>query len=258
MDGLWSSPDLAALLRLAARNREALALVGRLVPRPGPAARGRSRTGRDATRAGQPAQHRGALRPRQRPLPAVPRRDDDVLERGLRVAGPVARRRAAQQVPASSPSAPGCGAAARPGDRHRLGRLRAVRGRRAGLPGDVDHDLAASSTSWPASGSRRPAWSDLVDVQLRDYRDIEGTYDAIVSIEMLEAVGAEYFATFFETCDRALRARRPDEPPVDHLPGRRVRARSAAARTGSRRTSSRAACARRSRSSSGRPTTPAC
>jgi len=45
----------------------------------------------------------------------------------------------------------------------------------------------------------------MVDVQLRDYRDVEGTYDAIVSIEMLEAVGAEYHATFFETCDRALR-----------------------------------------------------
>jgi cyclopropane-fatty-acyl-phospholipid synthase len=44
----------------------------------------------------------------------------------------------------------------------------------------------------------------LVDVQLRDYRDIEGTYDAIVSIEMLEAVGAEYLGTFFEICDRAL------------------------------------------------------
>jgi len=44
----------------------------------------------------------------------------------------------------------------------------------------------------------------LVDIQLRDYRDIEGTYDAIVSIEMLEAVGAEYFTTFFEACDRAL------------------------------------------------------
>ena len=42
-------------------------------------------------------------------------------------------------------------------------------------------------------------------MQLRDYRDVEGTYDAIVSIEMLEAVGAEYLATFFETCDRALR-----------------------------------------------------
>ena len=45
---------------------------------------------------------------------------------------------------------------------------------------------------------------DLVDIQLRDYRDITGTYDAIVSIEMLEAVGAEYFATFFEVCDAAL------------------------------------------------------
>jgi cyclopropane-fatty-acyl-phospholipid synthase len=45
---------------------------------------------------------------------------------------------------------------------------------------------------------------DLVDIQLRDYREIGGTYDAIVSIEMLEAVGAEYFATFFEACDRAL------------------------------------------------------
>ena len=43
-----------------------------------------------------------------------------------------------------------------------------------------------------------------VDIQLRDYRDITGTYDAIVSIEMLEAVGAEYFSTFFEVCDRAL------------------------------------------------------
>jgi cyclopropane-fatty-acyl-phospholipid synthase len=45
----------------------------------------------------------------------------------------------------------------------------------------------------------------LVTVQLRDYREIEGTYDAVVSIEMLEAVGAEYYTTFFKTCDRALR-----------------------------------------------------
>ncbi len=45
----------------------------------------------------------------------------------------------------------------------------------------------------------------LVEVELRDYRDIRGTYDAIVSIEMLEAVGAEYYETFFTACDRALR-----------------------------------------------------
>ncbi len=36
----------------------------------------------------------------QRLLPAVPRRDDDLLERGVRLARPVARGRPAQQVPA--------------------------------------------------------------------------------------------------------------------------------------------------------------
>jgi cyclopropane-fatty-acyl-phospholipid synthase len=46
--------------------------------------------------------------------------------------------------------------------------------------------------------------ADRVSVELRDYREISGSYDAIVSIEMLEAVGAAYFTTFFEACDRAL------------------------------------------------------
>ena len=43
-----------------------------------------------------------------------------------------------------------------------------------------------------------------VDVQLRDYRDVEGRYDAVVSVEMIEAVGAEYWTTYFRTLDRAL------------------------------------------------------
>ena len=47
--------------------------------------------------------------------------------------------------------------------------------------------------------------SHLVSVELRDYREIRGTYDAIVSIEMLEAVGAEYYTRYLEACDRALR-----------------------------------------------------
>jgi cyclopropane-fatty-acyl-phospholipid synthase len=46
--------------------------------------------------------------------------------------------------------------------------------------------------------------AERVSVELRDYREISGTYDAIVSIEMLEAVGADYHTTFFEACDRAL------------------------------------------------------
>ncbi len=47
--------------------------------------------------------------------------------------------------------------------------------------------------------------ADRIDVRLVDYRDAEGTYDRIVSIEMLEAVGAEYFGTFFRRCDELLK-----------------------------------------------------
>ncbi len=47
----------------------------------------------------------------------------------------------------------------------------------------------------------------------------------IVSIEMLEAVGAEYFyGTFFAACDRALGAGGQGEPPGDHPARRRLRA----------------------------------
>jgi cyclopropane-fatty-acyl-phospholipid synthase len=52
---------------------------------------------------------------------------------------------------------------------------------------------------------RAAGLQDLVEIQLRDYREIVGTYDAIVSIEMLEAVGDEYYEAFFEACDRALK-----------------------------------------------------
>ncbi len=51
---------------------------------------------------------------------------------------------------------------------------------------------------------RAAGLADRVEVLLRDYREIEGQYDAIVSIEMLEAVGAEFFESYFKVCDRAL------------------------------------------------------
>jgi cyclopropane-fatty-acyl-phospholipid synthase len=38
-----------------------------------------------------------------------------------------------------------------------------------------------------------------VSLRLQDYRDVEGRYDRIVSIEMLEAVGERYWPVFFDT-----------------------------------------------------------
>tara|TARA_B100001123_G_scaffold434343_2_gene560747 strand:- start:2699 stop:3886 length:1188 start_codon:yes stop_codon:yes gene_type:complete len=45
---------------------------------------------------------------------------------------------------------------------------------------------------------------DMVSIQYADYRDIKGTFDHIVSIEMFEAVGREYWGQFFEICSQLL------------------------------------------------------
>jgi cyclopropane-fatty-acyl-phospholipid synthase len=45
---------------------------------------------------------------------------------------------------------------------------------------------------------------DAIDVRLQDYRHVEGRFDAIVSVEMIEAVGEEYWPTYFATLDRLL------------------------------------------------------
>ncbi|HMV44828.1 MAG TPA: cyclopropane-fatty-acyl-phospholipid synthase family protein [Leptospiraceae bacterium] len=44
-----------------------------------------------------------------------------------------------------------------------------------------------------------------IDIQLCDYRYIQGKYDRIVSIEMLEAVGHNYFETYFAKCNEVLK-----------------------------------------------------
>ncbi|WP_394003479.1 class I SAM-dependent methyltransferase [Luteimonas sp. WGS1318] len=51
-----------------------------------------------------------------------------------------------------------------------------------------------------ALASRRVAEAGLQDrvtLLLQDYRDLEGTYDKLVSIEMIEAIGAQYLETYF-------------------------------------------------------------
>lgn len=46
---------------------------------------------------------------------------------------------------------------------------------------------------------------DKVTLLLQDYRHLEGKYDKLVSIEMIEAVGYEYLDTFFQVCSRRLK-----------------------------------------------------
>jgi cyclopropane-fatty-acyl-phospholipid synthase len=48
--------------------------------------------------------------------------------------------------------------------------------------------------------------SDSVELRLQDYREVEGQFDHVVSIEMLEAVGEAFWATYFDTLYQRVRA----------------------------------------------------
>jgi len=46
---------------------------------------------------------------------------------------------------------------------------------------------------------------DRITVLLNDYRELTGTYDKLVSIEMIEAVGHQYFSNYFSKCSSLLK-----------------------------------------------------
>ncbi|HEY1934019.1 MAG TPA: cyclopropane-fatty-acyl-phospholipid synthase family protein [Acetobacteraceae bacterium] len=52
---------------------------------------------------------------------------------------------------------------------------------------------------------QRAGLADRVDLRLQDYRSVEGAYDRIVSIEMLEAVGEAWWPTWFDLLRTRLR-----------------------------------------------------
>ncbi|SFK66689.1 SAM-dependent methyltransferase [Methylocapsa palsarum] len=58
--------------------------------------------------------------------------------------------------------------------------------------------LSAEQARFAQARIERAGLSERAAIRLVDYRDVEGTYDKIVSIEMFEAVGEEYWPTFFD------------------------------------------------------------
>jgi cyclopropane-fatty-acyl-phospholipid synthase len=51
---------------------------------------------------------------------------------------------------------------------------------------------------------REAGLADKIDLRMQDYRTLEGQFDKIASIEMLEAVGDKYLETYFAKCDALL------------------------------------------------------
>ena len=54
---------------------------------------------------------------------------------------------------------------------------------------------------------KRAGIQDRVTLLKQDYRNLKGQFDKLVSIEMIEAVGHQYFDTFFKTCSQLLHDR---------------------------------------------------
>ena len=71
--------------------------------------------------------------------------------------------------------------------------------------GTLAHSLAASgadvtaiSLSDQQLAYARATWSPSIRFEKRDYRDVTGSFDAIASCEMVEALGREYWPTFMD------------------------------------------------------------
>ncbi len=69
---------------------------------------------------------------------------------------------------------------------------------------DEGHDVTGVTISRNQQSYAECRLDGRADIQLRDYRDIEGQYDNIVSIEMIEAVGERYWPSYFTTLKRNL------------------------------------------------------
>src|SRR5690606_8247490 len=65
--------------------------------------------------------------------------------------------------------------------------------------------LSPSQLAWAQTATKEKEKSDAVDLRLQDYRDVQGQFDRIVSIEMFEAVGEAYWPEYFAILKRGLK-----------------------------------------------------
>jgi len=65
--------------------------------------------------------------------------------------------------------------------------------------------ISKEQFNWACRRVEMEGLKDQVTVLDRDYRLLEGEYDKIISVEMIEAVGDHYYETFFEKCNSLLK-----------------------------------------------------
>jgi len=67
--------------------------------------------------------------------------------------------------------------------------------------------LSAAQKEYAEARLARGGLADRTEILLKDYRDVEGRFDAIASIEMAEAVGQDYWPSYLQAIARLLEPR---------------------------------------------------
>jgi cyclopropane-fatty-acyl-phospholipid synthase len=203
MDGLWSSPNLVELISLAVANRHALALSSGWWRIPAKVARTVAHRRNRNTRSGS-----------RRNITAHYDLGNDFYRLWLdeTMTYSSALFETAEQSLADAQRAKYRAIAERAGVEPGMHVLEIGTGW-GGMALHLAGELGARVTTITISTAQhdlarerieQAGLADRVSVELRDYRDIVGRYDAVVSIEMLEAVGAEYYRDYFGAVSRAL------------------------------------------------------
>ena len=164
-------------------------------------------------------EHRRPLRPEQRPVRGLPRPDDELLLGVVRRERPVDSATDLEEAQLRKIDAildlAGVGAGTRVLEIGTGWGALAIRAAQRGARvTTVTLSPEQLQLAQRAGRGRRPVRP--VDVRLQDYREVAGQFDAIVSVEMIEAVGEEYWPTYFATLDRLLAPGGSRQHPGDH------------------------------------------
>ena len=202
-DGLWESPDLTAVIRVAARNVTGLdELRRRLPPLREPLQRGRA-----AFRRNTP--HRS-----RKDISAHYDLGNELF--GLMLDPTMMYSSAVFDRPGMTLEEASVAKLERICDKLRLGPDDHVLEIGTGWGGFAVHaastrgcrvtttTISREQRDLAVERVRAAGLEDRVTVLLDDYRDLDGQYDKLVSIEMIEAVGWKDFDTFFKVCSDRL------------------------------------------------------
>ena len=64
--------------------------------------------------------------------------------------------------------------------------------------------LSSEQKAWCDARMQKAGLFDRVSIELTDYRQVEGQFDAVASVEMVEAVGQDYWPSYLQTVARML------------------------------------------------------